>query len=482
MNATTGQKSTAATGTSTYTIPGASLPASGVYLGQAAPTRSAASRTRSCSSSATTTARPRRRSSSCFRRRPTRPTTTWGGKSLYFDSDGGGEHGLRHRPRGQGLLQPPATSTARRQQLFFGPTSTLVQWLEQQGYDVSYTDDVSVHADPGAAAASTTTLVVSGHCEYWSRRAVQRLQGGARRRRQHRLLQRQHRLLEGPLRGRRAHARLLQDRPGRRLDRQRPASAPTTGARTASRAPPTTRSASTGSAGTADDQPENSTTTFRDNGAPPGDPNAPPGGRVGPDMPENPLFGRHVRRRQRQLATSRSPSRPANADGEYAGDRIWRNTGISDQLDDDDRHRPDVGWEWDAIPTQAQYLVAPARRRQALTAATSTRPRTSSWLQDEGRVYANDPAAGPAGDGPARSSTPPPAARWSSPPARTTGPTRSRPTPTAAASSRRPTTSSPTWASSRDAGRHHPRPARRQPAAHGLASRSRPTPRRPARP
>ena len=77
------------------------------------------------------------------------------------------------------------------------------------------------------------------------------------------------------------------------------------GARTAWSARPTTRSASTAQAGTADDHPENSTTTFRDNGAPPGDPNAPTGGRVGPGHAGEPALRRHVRRRQRQPPTTR---------------------------------------------------------------------------------------------------------------------------------------------------------------------------------
>ena len=81
-------------------------------------------------------------------------------------------------------------------------------------------------------------------------------------------------------------------------------------------------------AGTADDRPDNATTTFRDNGAPPGDPNAPPGGRVGPDQPENSLFGvMYIGDNQQLTWAVRVP--PANADGEFAGDRAWRNTGIS---------------------------------------------------------------------------------------------------------------------------------------------------------
>ena len=43
----------------------------------------------------------------------------------------------------------------------------MVEWLEQQGYDVTYTDDVAVRLQP-AALRNHKALVVSGHSEYWS--------------------------------------------------------------------------------------------------------------------------------------------------------------------------------------------------------------------------------------------------------------------------------------------------------------------------
>ena len=147
-----------------------------------------------------------------------------------------------------------------------------------------------LHQDPASAARARHArrlrplrVLVAG--------AVQRRQGGPRRRRQHRLLQRQHRLLEGPLRGRQPHPRLLQDGRGQTAP---PAAAPSAANDWGPDGVKGTADDALGldgKAGTADDNPQNSTTTFRDNGAPPGDPDAPPGGRVGPDMPENQLFG-----------------------------------------------------------------------------------------------------------------------------------------------------------------------------------------------
>ena len=165
---------------------------------------------------------------------------------------------------------------------------------------------------------------------------------------------------------------------------------------TASRAPPTTRSALDGIAGTADDHPENSTTTFRDNGAPPGDPNAPPGGRVGPDKPENSLFGvmyvgdndagnypltipagerqRRVRRRP-HLAQHRHLRRTST-------------TTIGTNL---------VGWEWDAIPTQAQYLAQqPAGVKRADADRRRRLGQHAELAPGRGPRYAHHAAAGPA--------------------------------------------------------------------------------------
>ena len=107
-------------------------------------------------------------------------------------------------------------------------------------------------------------------------------------------------------------------------------------------------------AGTADDHPENSTTTFRDNGAPPGDPNAPVPGRVGPDMPENQLFGvMYFGDNDSHNYALRVPA--ANPDGEYSADRIWRRAGLPLNAATSIGTNI-VGWEWDSVPVQSQYL------------------------------------------------------------------------------------------------------------------------------
>ena len=42
-----------------------------------------------------------------------------------------------------------------------------VAWLEEQGYDVTYTDDVQTDSNPGSLLNHKVDLV-SGHSEYWS--------------------------------------------------------------------------------------------------------------------------------------------------------------------------------------------------------------------------------------------------------------------------------------------------------------------------
>jgi hypothetical protein len=83
----------------------------------------------------------------------------------------------------------------------------------------------------------------------------------------------------------------------------------------------------------------------------------------------------------------------ANARREFAGDRIWLNTGIP-------LHRPSqigtkiVGWEWDAIPTQPQYL---SRQPAGVVRLSATNVGTSpgnAWIQDEGRLRSTAPPPG----------------------------------------------------------------------------------------
>jgi hypothetical protein len=59
---------------------------------------------------------------------------------------------------------------------YFGWELYTVQWLEQQGYDVTYSTDVDAHAKPDRLR-SVKGVVIPGHSEYWSKGMYDAAQG-----------------------------------------------------------------------------------------------------------------------------------------------------------------------------------------------------------------------------------------------------------------------------------------------------------------
>ena len=57
-----------------------------------------------------------------------------------------------------------------RSALFTGAEYTMVRWLERNGYDVSYTNDVSVDKEP-SRLLHHRAIVIGGHAEYWTKAA-----------------------------------------------------------------------------------------------------------------------------------------------------------------------------------------------------------------------------------------------------------------------------------------------------------------------
>ena len=142
--------------------------------------------------------------------------------------------------------------------------------------------------------------------------------------------------------------------------------------------------------------PQFATTTRRDPGAPAGDPNAPPEGRVGPNEPENELFGAmYVGDNEEREWGLTVPA--GNVGGEYEGDRVWRNAGLpsNSQVSIDSDL---VGWEWDQIPSPASPLYAHAAEVEPegvkRLSATNTSDPESTWLQDYGRERLAEPPPG----------------------------------------------------------------------------------------
>jgi PKD repeat protein len=375
---------------STYTIPGSAFPASGVYLAKL--TASTGDQTQ-----VVFTVRDDKRTvpSKLLYVLPDatyQAYNTFGGKSLYWGYEGENTVSGTDRAVKVSFNRPYAQAGAM-QNWFLGPDFELLSWLEKQGYDVSYTDDVQVHNEP-AQLRQHDAVVVSGHSEYWS---LPQFDGF--------LKARDAGVNVASFSGNTAYWKVRYEDGNRTLVCYKTVQGSgSSGNGTVSAndwGPDGIQGTADdalgldGKALTADDNPQNSTTTFRDNGAPPGDPSAPPGGRVGPDMPENQLFG------VMYVGDNDSKSFPltvpaGNSSDEFAADRIWRNTGISENTTTTIGSRL-VGWEWDAIPTQAQYAShEPAEVVRLSNSNVQTAP-DNSWIQDEGRLRNTSPPPGQPG-------------------------------------------------------------------------------------
>ncbi|MGZ8665930.1 MAG: N,N-dimethylformamidase beta subunit family domain-containing protein, partial [Solirubrobacterales bacterium] len=287
----------------------------------------------------------------------------------------------------------PLSLAGGAQNWFFGPDFNLLFWLEKQGYDLSYTDDVHVSSDPGEFRRHRVD-VISGHSEYWSAAQFKGIEAA-----------RDAGVNIASFGANTAYWKARYEDGGRTLvcyktvEGSGSAGSGAVGANDwgpdGIRGTADDALGADGFAGTSDDNPQNATTTWRDNGAPPGHPGAPLGGRVGPDQPENQLFGvMYVGDNDRRAFQLTVPA--ANARREFAGDRIWRNTGIPRNRSSQIGTRF-VGWEWDAIPTQPQYL---SRQPEGVIRLSATNVGTSpgnAWIQDEGRLRSTSPPPGQPG-------------------------------------------------------------------------------------
>jgi PKD repeat protein len=375
---------------STYTIPASALPASGVYLAKLK--ASTGDETQVVFTVRDDSRQPTSRLLYVLPVDSYQAYNTFGGKSLYFGTEGGNTASGTSRAVKVSFNRPYAQAGAHLN-WFTGPDLDLLAWLEKQGYDVSYTDDVQVATHPGELLNHDAD-VISGHSEYWTEQQYKAF-----------LDAREAGVNIASFSANTAYWKVRYEDGNRTLVCYKTVEGSgSTGSGSISDndwGPDGIKGTADdalgldGKAGTADDNPQNSTTTFRDNGAPPGDPGAPAGGRVGPDMPENQLFG--VMYVGDNDAHSFPVTVPAgNANEEFAANRIWRNTGISENSSTNIGSSL-VGWEWDAIPTQAQYLSRQPSGVKSLYATNVQTEASNSWLLDEGRLRNTAPPPGQPG-------------------------------------------------------------------------------------
>ncbi len=371
MNKETGELS-CSNWNATYTIPGSSLPVSGIY--EAVFTDLADG---GIQNDAIFTVREERASEVLF----VLPISTyeayntWGCKSLYFDACGLGNTISGEERAVKVSFDRPLAEGEEERNKFFGPDYHMVQWLEEQGYNVTYTDDVQLATNPESLLNHKVDLI-SGHSEYWTYAAFHNM-----------IAAREHGVSIASFSSNTAYWQTRFENNNRTLVCYKTIQGGESG-------PSPNDPASIGPKG--EFLPQFATTTRRDPGAPAGTPGAPPEGRVGPNEPENELFGSlYVGDNEGEDWGLSVPS--TNANGEYEGNRVWRNAGIpsnSQVVIDKDI----VGWEWDAVPNPESPLYAHAAELEPegvkRLSLTNTSSATSTWLQDAGRERAATPPPG----------------------------------------------------------------------------------------
>jgi PKD repeat protein len=374
----------------TYTIPASAFPASGVYIAKLV--ASTGDETQIVLTVRDDSRQPKAEVLYVLPTATYEAYNTFGGKSLYYGTEGGNTVSGTSRAV-KVSFQRPLAQVGAHLNWFTGPDIDLLEWLEKQGYDVAYTDDVQLQNHP-EELLNHRIDVVSGHSEYWSEGQFKAF-----------LAAREAGVNIASFSANTAYWKVrYEDNNNTLVCYKTVEGSGSTGNGSVSEndwGPDGIKGTADdalgldGKAGTADDNPQNATTTFRDNGAPPGDPGAPPGGRVGPDMPENQLFGvMYVGDNDEQDYPITVP--PGNANEEFASNRIWRNTGISANSTTNIGENL-VGWEWDAIPTQAQYLSHEPKGVKSIYATNVQVSKTNSWIQDEGRLRNTEPPPGQPG-------------------------------------------------------------------------------------
>jgi PKD repeat protein len=305
---------------------------------------------------------------------------TWGCKSLYYDKCGGANTVSGADRAVQVSFDRPLDNGMMETNRFFGPDMATVQWLEREGYNTSYTDDIQTDQAP-SSLLNHKLILISGHSEYWSAATFNNM-----------LAARNAGVSIVSLSGNTAYWQTRYTDNYRTLVCYKTVQGPNTPNDPASLN-------SSGQVGPGDN-PSLATTTRRDAGAPDGTAGAPPGGRIGPNIPENQLLGSmYIGDNDSEYWGLTVPASDGFAN--YAGSDIWRNSGLSTTAATTIGNNL-VGWEWDTIPSPNSALYAHAASLEpagvAQVAMTNVgNPAVStpdSFIQDFGNVRATTAPAG----------------------------------------------------------------------------------------
>jgi len=302
----------------------------------------------------------------------------------------------------------------------------LISWLERQGYDISYTDDLGLHSQPGELSPDLTrTLVITGHSEYWTKEMADNVAAA-----------RDAGTNLASFSANTAYWKVRLERNSSNEENRKLVGFKTiegtgeTGTGTVGtndfgwNAPSWSASSRDVPPGahpedplgpdqtalTSDDRPGFATTTFRDMGAAPGA-DAPNDavrgfGRVGASQaqgagssrPENSLFGNLY------IGDDDSKSYPlvvpegSGNGGEFGAHPVWRRTGVDTAGATIGSNL--LGWEWDAVPRGGIYSAAAAVQPSGVRRVTETNPKALSpsieidYLQDLGRARGPNPPPG----------------------------------------------------------------------------------------
>lgn len=337
------------------------------------------------------------------------PTNTWqaynywGGRSTYT-------YNSRYQNAGSIV---PATGTERAAKVSFDrPFNNwigdynwvlrtefpAIYWMEKQGFDVAYTDDVALTFDPGQALPDKSKgVVILGHGEYWTKQQRDALDAA-----------------------RDAGTNIYNFGANTAYWRVRYEDADGKPATKAEDARVLVCYKTIEGGGTlqptiaSEADPVEPTTTWRDPGKgpgiTPGTTAATPTRYTGNSRPESELLG--VQYIGDDDSRSRGLTVPAdNGKGEFSGHRAWRRTSVAAKKSSTTLGTDLVGWEWDGIPSgAAQWGKLPTTKPgTTLQRLSESDPRADQpsgaetvYLQDAGRTYGgrNSAAQPPTGGTP----------------------------------------------------------------------------------